>query len=109
MKTKITCSITVATVILCGWPAAAQIYDTNNVTVQTFAGSAFSGYLDGQGQSTMFSSPSQIVADSAGNLFVWDSGNARIRKIDTNANVTAFAGGGISALPATGTNANLGA
>jgi sugar lactone lactonase YvrE len=90
-----------------GWQASAQTYDTNNEVVQTFAGSAFTGYLDGQGQLTMFSSPSKITADSSGNVFVWDSGNSRIRKIDTNANVTTFAGGGAATLPALGTNAAL--
>lgn len=33
--------------------AGAQNYDTNNVVVQTFAGSGFSGYVDGVGQQTV--------------------------------------------------------
>jgi len=77
-----------------GWHAKAQIYDTNNEVVQTFAGSGFSGYVDGVGQLTMFKNPNAIVADSRSNLFVWDSGNYRIRKITQDSTVSTFAGGG---------------
>src|SRR5476651_464017 len=87
--------------------AFAQIYDTNNVTVTTFAGSAFSGYLDGVGQSTFWSSPTKITSDTSSNLFVWDSGNDRIRKIAPDGTVTTFAGGGAASLPAVGTDALL--
>jgi hypothetical protein len=88
-----------------GWQARAQTYDTNNEVVQTFVGSAFSGYLDGQGQLTMFNSPNAIVADSHSNLFVWDSNNYRIRKIAPDGTVTTFAGGSSgNNYQATGTN-----
>lgn len=86
---------------------SAQIYETNNVTVQTIAGSAFNGYLDGQGQATMLSSPSEIIADTLGMLFFWDGGNSRIRRIDANYNVATFAGGGSGSLPGFGTNISL--
>ena len=88
------------------WQARAQIYDTNNIIVQTFAGSGFAGYLDGQGTQTMFNSPNAIVVDSHGNLFVWDSGNHRIRKSSPDGNVTTFAGGGLS-VTGYGTNVSL--
>jgi hypothetical protein len=107
MKTKIIAVLT-AVMASIGWHACAQTYDTNNEVVQTFAGSGFSGYLDGVGQSTMFYNPNSIVADSHSNLFVWDSYNSRIRKIAPDGTVTTFAGGGNnSSLPATGTNASL--
>src|SRR5665647_901284 len=83
-----------AIAVMFGWQAEAQNYDTNGDYVQTFAGSAFTGYVDGVGQQTMFNGPARIVADSHGNLFVWDSGNYRIREIAPNATVTTFAGGG---------------
>ena len=86
----------------------AQTYDTNNDVVETFAGSGFSGYLDGQGTQTMFDGPLAIVADSSGNLFVIDYGNPlRIRRITPGGTVTTFAGGGGTAIPGFGTNVVL--
>jgi streptogramin lyase len=84
----------------------AQTYDTNNVIVQTFAGAAVSGYLDGQGQLAEFSGPSQIVADTSGNLYVWDSGNRVIRKITPDGTVSTFVGGGVQ-YQGYGTNVSL--
>lgn len=105
---KIKTLIGLATIaMMLGLRADAQTYDTNNEVVQTFAGSAFSGYLDGQGQLTMFNNPNAIVADSHSNLFVWDSNNYLVRKIAPNGTVTTFAGGGNQAT-GIGTNVNLG-
>jgi hypothetical protein len=94
MKLKIILALAAIEATL-AWQAAAQIYDTNNVFVQTFAGSGFFGYVDGQGTQTMFNSPTAVVADSVSNLFVWDNANHRIRKIATDGTVSTFAGGGI--------------
>ena len=90
------------------WCASAQSYDTNGAVVQTFAGSGFSGYVDGVGLQTMFSDPRKVVANSAGNLFVLDFGNSRIRKITPGGTVSTFAGGGAGSLPGYGTNVSLG-
>jgi hypothetical protein len=90
------------------WRCQAQIYDTNNVVVQTFAGSGFSGYVDGQGTQTMFDGPVAIVADSSSNLFVMDYGNFRIRKITPDGAVSTFVGGGPGSLPGYGTNVSFG-
>lgn len=106
MKTKYTSTIA-ATFVLLALRAYAQIYDTNRVMVQTFAGSGFLGYLDGVGQQTMFNYPSKVAADSSGNLFVLDGGNSRIRKITPDGTVTTFAGGGTGSLPGYGTNVSL--
>lgn len=93
MKNKIiTGFITFAAMLT--WQATAQIYDTNNEVVQTFAGFGIPGLIDGQGQLTEFSTPTQIVSDTASNLYVWDSGNFRIRKITANGTVSSLAGGG---------------
>jgi hypothetical protein len=89
--------------------ASAQTYDTNNDFVQTFAGSGFFGYVDGQRTQTMFYNPSAIVADSSSNLFVLDVGNHRIRKITPDGTVSTFAGGGAGALPGYSTNISLAA
>jgi len=98
MKTKI---ILTALCVLSVWQTEAQTYDTNNVAVQTFAGSGFSGYLDGQGTQTMFNLPMKVVADSSGNLFVLDFynsalgyGNSLIRKITPAGTVSTFAASG---------------
>jgi hypothetical protein len=87
-------SFLLAVAALLGWHTSAQNYDTNGDYVQTFAGSGFSGYVDGVGQLTMFNSPNAIVADSNSNLFVFDFNNYRIRKIAPDGTVTTFAGGG---------------
>ena len=74
--------------------AGAQIYSTNNDTVETFAGSGATGYLDASGTSAIFNNPVFILADSKSNLFVWDDNNALIRRISLDGNVSTFAGGG---------------
>ena len=106
MKLKTLISL-VAIAAVFNWQAEAQTYDTNNVVVQTFAGSGFYGYLDGVGQSTMFYNPLGVVADSSDNLFVADNGNYRIRKITPDGTVSTFAGGGDAAPPGYGTNVSL--
>jgi sugar lactone lactonase YvrE len=85
--------------------AIAQTYETN-ITVETFAGSGFYGYLDGVGALTMFYGPAALAADSHSNLFVADTTNVRIRKIAPDSTVTTFAGGG-NQIPGEGTNALL--
>jgi sugar lactone lactonase YvrE len=62
--------------------------------VTTIAGSGAAGYLDAAGPNAMFSYPRGICRDSSGNLYVGDSWNHRIRKIDAFWVVTTFAGGG---------------
>lgn len=105
MKTKTLALLSIVALALC-WRAEAQIYDTNGDYVETFVGSGIPGYLDGQGQLTEFSSPSEIVADAASNLYVWDSGNARIRKITPSGMVSTFVGGGTQ-FAGFGTNVSL--
>jgi len=51
MKLKVLPTIA-ATFTFLAVQSNAQTYDTNGVVVQTFAGSGFSGYLDGLGQQT---------------------------------------------------------
>jgi hypothetical protein len=106
MKSRLLLSTFV--VLIAGFSRAfAQNYDTNNPFVQTFVGSGFFGYLDGQGTQTMFNNPVAVAADSSSNLFVLDTGNARIRKVTPNGTVSTFVGGGSGALPGYGTNVSL--
>ena len=63
-------------------------------TVSTLAGSAgVAGSSDGVGAQARFSHPAALVWDELGNLFVGDSGNYTIRKLDvTSGAVTTLAG-----------------
>ncbi len=84
-----------------------QSYNSNRVRrvdmasgiITTFAGPAeptlggFGGD-NGPAKDAKFSTPSGIVADAAGNLFIADADNHRVRRIDTNGMITTYAGGG---------------
>lgn len=80
--------------------------------VSTLAGLAGSpGNVDGQGGSARFGAlqfdqypygPNGIALDSAGNLFVTDSGNRTIRKITPAGLVTTFAGNALTQTSANG-------
>jgi len=85
-----------------------KIDSNNNVT--TIAGHAdFLGRANGQGTNATFYYPSGITRDGKGNLYVADSGNDTIRKIDTNLNVTTLSGqAGVSgSADGQGTNATF--
>lgn len=66
----------------------------NHSVVTTVAGSGKPGYKNGKGKEAQFNYPRGICVDKKGNLYVGDSWNHRIRKIDTKGNVTTLAGGG---------------
>ncbi len=75
-------------------------------TVSTFAGKTTSGFGNGQGTNASFNSPSGLVFDKQGNLYVSDELNNAIRKIDPQGNVTTLAGTGLVGFrDAQGTNA----
>lgn len=60
--------------------------------VSSFAGSAGTpGYVDGPVGSARFNSPSGLAADETGNIYVADSKNNAIRKIDINGIVSTVA------------------
>lgn len=69
--------------------AIRQIYKGK---VTTIAGGKDSGYKDDKGTKAKFLNPSGIVIDKKANIFISDTLNDLIRKIDGGGNVTTFAG-----------------
>jgi sugar lactone lactonase YvrE len=66
-------------------------------SVTTFVGSAgASGFVDGGTSVARFNAPEQVAVDSAGNLYVADSGNHAVRRITPNRDVVTIAGTGIA-------------
>lgn len=69
------------------------------IIVTTLAGKADSaGYADGQDTSAFFNQPFGVAVDPAGNVFVADAGNNRVRKITPNGLVSTYAGTGAAGL-----------
>ncbi len=64
---------------------------SRNGIVRTVAGST-RGFADGDGAAARFDTPSGLAVDSHGTLFVADSGNNAIRRIDPTGEVTTIAG-----------------
>jgi alpha-tubulin suppressor-like RCC1 family protein/sugar lactone lactonase YvrE len=95
------------------------VSDTGNHTIRrvtpagavtTFAGSSgVSGSTDAAGALARFSGPTGLAIDGSGNIYVADTGNHTIRKIDTAGNVTTVAGlaGSAGSTNATGTSARF--
>ncbi|MFI3173270.1 MAG: hypothetical protein R3Y58_13015 [Eubacteriales bacterium] len=61
--------------------------------VTTYAGSQAGGYQDGTAADSLFENPSGLALDDQGNLYIADTGNGAIRKIDANGLVTTYVDG----------------
>lgn len=77
--------------------------------ISVFVGSSTNGYADGQGTAAQFYTPEGLTIDSAGNLYVAEYNNHRIRKVTPDGTVTTIAGNGVNAcVMGTGTAASIG-
>jgi hypothetical protein len=65
-----------------------------NGMVSTIAGSGHTGDRDGTGAQAELNNPTAIALDNAGNIYVADSGNQKIRKVTPAGVVTTVAGSG---------------
>lgn len=65
-------------------------------TISTIAGDGTAGFAGDGGAATAasLSAPRGVFVDGAGNIYIADSGNNRIRKVDTAGNISTVAGGG---------------
>jgi len=63
--------------------------------IQTVAGTGSAGFAGDGGQATaaQLSAPTAVALDSAGNLYIADTGNQRVRKVSTSGTITTVAGG----------------
>ena len=83
-----------------------------NGIITTVAGNGSGGFSGDGGAATnaSLSSPEAVGLDASGNVFIADSANVRIRKVDTNGVITTVAGNGIPGYSGDGgaaTNASL--
>src|ERR1700739_2163713 len=74
-------------------PSAA---DTPVAIIQTVAGNGTSAFSGDNGAATTasLSEPFGVAADAIGNLYIADTSNHRIRKVDTSGGITTVAGNG---------------
>ncbi|PIF77480.1 DNA-binding beta-propeller fold protein YncE [Variovorax sp. 54] len=68
----------------------------NATTYSTWVGGSTSGYADGPA-AAMFNNPASIALDGAGNLFVADLENKRVRKVAADGTTSTLAGDGTQA------------
>lgn len=73
---------------------AVRKFAADTGRVSTFAGGNGEGFLDGPKAGAKFSKPAGLALDAAGNLWVADQGNHRLRKIATDGTVSTAAGNG---------------
>jgi sugar lactone lactonase YvrE len=86
--------------------AIRKISTTGQVT--TVAGIAAAGYRDGLRAAARFYEPRGVAVDKNGNIYVGDTGNNRIRKINPEGEVITIAGDGRATLAnGTGTDASF--
>ncbi len=85
-----------------------RVFSTAGVLLSNI-GSTSGAWADGTSTTARFNFPQGLTVDTAGNVYVADTQNHRIRMIDTNGNVTTIAGSGVAGFSdnATGTSAQF--
>lgn len=73
-----------------------QVVDGSTGGIQTVAGAVHFAGDNGPAAMAIFNGLEGVVSDARGNIYVADTGNNRIRKIDTSGIVTTVAGNGIN-------------
>lgn len=78
--------------------------DASTGLISTYAGTAEGGYAGDKGPATeaLLYYPVAVAVDAAGNLYIADSGNNVIRRVDKTGIITTFAGNGYGAGPERG-------
>jgi sugar lactone lactonase YvrE len=69
---------------------------TTKGVISTFAGTGTAGF-SGDGSAAnkgQLNAPQGVAVDAAGNVYIADSGNLRVRVVGTNGNISTFAGSG---------------
>ncbi len=74
--------------------AYVQTLDLATGAIETLAGSATAGFVNGKGAAVQFNGMESLVGDAHGNIYVSDLGNAVIRKVSATGEVSTFAGNG---------------
>jgi uncharacterized protein (TIGR03437 family) len=71
-----------------------------NGTISTVAGTGAPGYSGdgGQASSAALNEPEGVAADTAGNVYIADTVNDRVRVVASNGNISTVAGNGLSAV-----------
>ena len=88
---------------------ASQEAFASSGDIHTYAGLGMAGFTGDGGQATAarLSAPSCVASDAAGNLYITDRANQRVRKIDTTGKISTIAGVGAAGYSGDGGSAIL--